>query len=78
MITKDGRSQMQLLTLLSGGSSGGTTGSGTSSSGGSGSDSGEELGDILSLHGLSEKRGPVGLNLVVGGLKDLAELLLLL
>lgn len=77
MITKDGRSQMQLLTLLSGGSSGGT-GSGTSSSGGSGSDSGEELGDILSLHGLSEKRGPVGLNLVVGGLKDLAELLLLL
>ena len=77
MITKDGRSQMQLLTLLSGGSSAGT-GSGTSSSGGSGSDSGEELGDILSLHGLSEKRGPVGLNLVVGGLKDLAELLLLL
>ena len=77
MMTKDGRSQMQLLTLLSGGSIGGT-GSGTSSSGGSGSDSGEELGDILSLHGLSEKRGPVGLNLVVGGLKDLAELLLLL
>ena len=77
MITKDGRSQMQLLTLLGGGSSAGT-GSGTSSSGGSGSDSGEELGDILSLHGLSEKRGPVGLNLVVGGLEDLAELLLLL
>ena len=70
---------MQVLTLLSGLGVTTSGGSGASSSGGGGgANVSEELGDILSLHGLGEKTGPVGLNLVVGGLKDLAELLLLL
>ena len=69
---------MQVLTLLSGLGVTTSGGNGASSGGGGGANVSEELGDILSLHGLGEKTGPVGLNLVVGGLKDLAELLLLL
>ncbi len=70
---------MLVLTLLSRGSSSSTGSRGTTSgsSGGSGANVGKELGDVLSLHGLGEKTGPVRLNLVVGGLEDLAELLLL-
>ena len=69
---------VQVLTLLlSGGCTGIGSGASTSGGGGGGANVGEELGDVLTLHGLGEKTGPVALDSVVGGLKDLAELLLL-
>ena len=73
-------SSFLLLLLLLLGGSGGTSGSdggttsGGSSNGGSGANVGEELLNILTLEGLGEERGPVGLDLVAGGLDDLGEL----
>jgi hypothetical protein len=74
-----GRS-LGLLFLLGsgswGGGNGGAHGDG-GSNGGSGADVGEEVLNVLSLKGLGEEGGPVGLNFVAGGLNDLSELVTL-